>query len=444
MKNTLRIVLILGVFFYIYPAQAVTNLADLSRTIPDKYTSDIGRYSSIKSVGDINGDGYDDLVITLVTDVNYHDLPVENQTYVYYGREDTSDISLSTSISISNASSLSSIGEVSSCDLNADELSDIVFAGDDDMAAYILFGSTTMYTALDTSDMSTITVDSSIVTEPYSVDCGGDLNADGSDDVLIGMQHYYADPKFIGAAAILYGNPEIFEEKNFDDLSIFIGEDDTTKTGTAVKIVGDINADGFDDAIVSSIYNNNGAVYIMYGSADEFSTRPLADFIRLHGTDKDDYLGDTLSALGDVNADGYDDFAVISRGGYGRVYIVYGDSAKLTSGSIKGESFLQSKGKYMVQSAWLSSAGDINNDGFTDLLLSGTPRSGYHGVIYILKGRTKKYPVKYTDYAIRIKSKSKKLSSPNYIGDINGNGKDDFSFVSFNKSYKGKLYIVTN
>src|SRR3989338_6128793 len=94
----------------------------------------------------------------------------------------------------------------------------------------------------------------------------GDINGDGYEDVAIGAPSANAE-------YLLYGQASRFDEVVIDDLPAFHGEDDGDQLGSAIAGVGDLNVDGYDDFVVTSIYHdtaltNPGTVYLIYGQAD--------------------------------------------------------------------------------------------------------------------------------------------------------------------------------
>ena len=126
----------------------------------------------------------------------------------------------------------------------------------------------------------------------------------------------------------------------------FIGEDASDYSGCAVSGAGDVNADGYDDFIISArercstngctdsaVYA--GQTYLILGKASgwamdtDLSTAD-ASFI---GEDAEDYSGYAVSGAGDVNDDGYADFIIGAYGnddggdGAGQTYLILGKAS---------------------------------------------------------------------------------------------------------------------
>jgi hypothetical protein len=227
-----------------------------------------------------------------------------------------------------------------------------------------------------------------------AVSSAGDVNNDGCDDLIIGAYRYKNGEAGEGAAFLFLGShgglsatPSWSYESNVKEAQF----------GYAVSSAGDVNHDGFDDVLIgANTYAlgqvNEGAAFLFYGSASGLS--PLPDWSYESNQDAA-LLGSSVSAAGDVNHDGFDDVLVgapvFDEGQVdeGMVFIFHGSSSGL---SLSANTLLQSN----VQGAWfghsLSSAGDVNNDGFTDIII-GAPRyfdevSGqeYEGSAFVYHG----------------------------------------------------------
>src|SRR5206468_3327991 len=118
-------------------------------------------------------------------------------------------------------------------------------------------------------------------------------------------------------------------------------------TGLSVHSAGDCNGDGVGDLIIGSpeANNGNGAAYVVYGKAAGYGTLdasgravvdlgnlPALDGIVIHGAANSE-IGRSVSAAGDVNGDGYSDLIVgaSNASGGGQAYVLYG--GQTTSGA---------------------------------------------------------------------------------------------------------------
>ena len=102
------------------------------------------------------------------------------------------------------------------------------------------------------------------------------------------------------------------------------GIDAYDQSGGSVSSAGDVNGDGYDDLIIGARYaylngfSFVGETYVIYGGASAPGTNGMLDLSALDGTngfvlngiDGDDRSGRSVSSAGDVNGDGYDDLII--------------------------------------------------------------------------------------------------------------------------------------
>lgn len=209
----------------------------------------------------------------------------------------------------------------------------------------------------------------------YAVSATGDLNGDGYNDILVGSIKYTADAYKGGAVFAYYGGrsgPGATPDWT-------LGCDQSgAELGTAVSIAGDLNGDGYDDAAVSAPRYNTGQtragrVYIFYGSATGLSAAPD---LTLDGDQSEAAFGVSLAGAGDVNGDGYDDLLVGAKWHSDQAENEGG--AFLFYGGADGIEAAPGWARFGGQAnaalgAAVAGAGDVNDDGYGDVLL-GAPR----------------------------------------------------------------------
>jgi len=342
---------------------------------------------------DFNGDGIADILVGARTDDDGGG--GSGVAFIFFGSE-----ILATTIDASNAD-VKLIGEdaadnfgfsvAGAGDFNDDGIDDVMVGADADDdgggasgVAFIFFGSPTLEGIIDAS-LADVKLVGESVNDNFGISVSrvGDVNDDGVGDVIVGARRDDDGGGNSGVAFIFFGSkepPHLIDAANADIK--LIGEAANDYFGRSVSYAGDVNNDGIDDAFVGSLSssaggNFSGAAYIFYGSKALPALIDGSDAdVRFIGEDANDYFGRAVSAAGDVNNDGYDDLIVGAyqedSGGNlsGAAYIFLGAndlaanidasiaSVKLTGGDVS-DNF----------GASVSGVGDINNDGFNDLLV---------------------------------------------------------------------------
>jgi len=332
---------------------------------------------SISSAGDINGDGFSDIIIG--ADENNAGAINAGRVYIYFGgiiQDNIADLTIT-----GTASNDMFGGSVSSAgDVNGDSFSDVIVGaafnnsnGADAGRAYIYFGGNVPDTIADVILNGALTADQF----GSSVSSAGDVNGDGYSDVVVGAPYSDGAGINFGRAYIFFGGSLM---NSIADITC-IGEATGDNLGISVSTAGDFNGDGFSDVIAGAHTNDAGGVnagraYIFFGGIVSDS---IADVI-LTGEDAGDQFGQSLFGAGDVNGDGFSDVIigawVNNAGGdfAGRAYIYFGGivSDTIADVTFTGEAAGISFG-YSV-----SSAGDVNGDGFSDVIV-GAPFSNAGG-----------------------------------------------------------------
>lgn len=266
-------------------------------------------------------------------------------------------------------------------DINADGFDDVIVGAPGGDYAKLFFGGTDFDTIPD------------LIFKDYkqlncqfgcSIAGDGDVNGDGYPDLIIGASSTWIGPSFpfeimtTGAAYVYFGGPTI---DTTADLTLIVG-DWLASTGwyygfgKAVCIPGDLNGDSYDDFVVGAAnddYDAHGRVYIYYGGPhldDQWD-------ILLEGEEVFDNFGFSLSKVGDINNDGFDDVLIgapmfhnnvpnkIYQGG--KAYLVYGNNNINLNNSIE---FIGDTNSYYY-GKFISGLGDVNGDSINDLGIMG-------------------------------------------------------------------------
>ena len=319
-------------------------------------------------------------------------------------------------------------------DINGDGFADVLIGGNgvnsagnnDSGASYVVFGASGGFAAsfsvstLDSSNGFLIEGDASGDNLGRDVSAAGDINGDGYDDIIIGA--YLADPNgntSSGASYVLYGSGAAFGSfVNVSQLNSFNGfaingVDANDSSGRSVDAAGDINGDGVDDLIIGAYYANpNGTIdagetYIVFGQASGFGTSFELSSLNgtngfaINGVDENDISGISVSGAGDVNGDGIDDVIIGAslndadgNTNAGASYIVFGSTAGFSSSlelsALNGTNGFTIDGLFAGDGLGVSvsAAGDVNNDGIADLLVGANGVNSSAGATYVVLGQT--------------------------------------------------------
>jgi hypothetical protein len=147
-----------------------------------------------------------------------------------------------------------------------------------------------------------------------AIDGDCDLNGDGFLDLLIGATG--AGPSDQGMAFVVFGSPTgATPPSSLNSAGLrMTGELSGDAAGASVACVGDVDADGFDDVLIGAPFAdapgvpNTGAAYLVYGGESLPSAMSLNTAgMRIHGIVNNQKIGAVLAGGGDINGDGYAD-----------------------------------------------------------------------------------------------------------------------------------------
>jgi len=304
-----------------------------------------------------------------------------------------------------------------------------------------------------------------------SVSGVGDVNGDGYDDFIIGANGNDHGGDRAGQTYLILGKAIGWSmDVNISNADAsFTGNGARVTSGFEVSGVGDVNGDEYNDFIIGSHGDDEGAedagqTYLIFGRASGWAmdtnlTEANASFL---GEEKDDRSGYTISGAGDVNGDGFDDFLIASHnngdGGVsaGQVYLIMGKAtgwAMDTDLSNADASFLgETRGNY---AGWgLSGAGDVNGDGYDDFIIGAyynDEGANNGGQTYLILGKSKGWRMD-TDLSFADASFLGEHSNDvsgwtvSGAGDVNGDDYDDFLIgaqrCSDGGTYAGQTYLI--
>ena len=298
---------------------------------------------SVSAAGDINGDGYSDLLIGAF---GHNSGSTGGRSYVFFGGP---------AVGNSGLLALSNLNGVNGFKLDGETSGD---------------------------------------SSGWSVSAAGDINGDGYSDLLIGA---YSHNGYFGRSYGVFGGPSVggsglLSLSNLNGVNGFKldGEASGDQSGFSVSAAGDINGDGYSDLVIGAPQHNGvtGRSYVVFGGSSvggsgllALSSLNGANGFKLDGEASGDFSGNSVSAAGDINGDGYSDLLIGAYGhGIGRSYVVFGGPSVGSSGllalsSLNGvngfklDAEASGDGTDPASGRSVSAAGDINGDGYADLVI---------------------------------------------------------------------------
>lgn len=357
-------------FVYHGSASGISNVI-VTQLESNQVNGNFGR--SVASAGDVNGDGYSDVIVGAS---QYSDGQAgEGVAFVYHGSASGINTTIKAMLECNLASAQFGISVSCAGDVNGDGYSDVIVGGNTYSNGQSNEGVIAVFlgAAAGVSTVPATQVESNQATGQlgYSVAGAGDINGDGYSDIIVGAYTYSNGQANEGVAYVYFGSATGI---NIATPTLLEMNQASANFGVSVACAGDVNGDGYSDLIIGANQYDNGqtdegAAFVYHGSAGGISNTIATQIERDQNTS---YVGFSVACAGDVNADGYSDVVVGARtydngtSGEGAAFVFHGSSAGLST----TPATMVSSGQFNAfMGNSVACAGDVNGDGYSDIIV---------------------------------------------------------------------------
>jgi hypothetical protein len=426
----------------------------------------------VATAGDVNGDGFDDVIVSApIYDNGETD---EGRVYVYYGSAWGISSTADWTAEGDQASSLFGWTLGSAGDVNGDGYSDIIIGAEshsnghfNEGMAFVFLGSSSGLGADGTPSNADWSVESDQSNAKLGqVATAGDIDGDNYSDVIIGVPLYDNGSSNEGIALVYFGSSSGLGANGTPANADWTAEANQNNSymGGGVGPAGDVDGDGYDDVIIGArVYTNSefqeGAAFVFLGSSTGLGsngTPSNADWMAESNNAYSNF-GGQVGTAGDVDGDGYDEViigAVAYDNGHtdeGIVMVWLGSTSGLGSDgtpsnadwSVEGNQASANMGVIQV-----GSAGDVDNDGYDDVIVGArgyTNGESGEGGAFLYLGSSSGLSTTADWSAEGNQASSAFGGATGIAGDIDGDGCSDViigaRFYDNGETDEGRAYI---
>ena len=424
---------------------------------------------SVSGAGDVNGDGYADII---VGSPRFDSTDNGGAAFAFYGYGGGLKSTPDWQVNSGKDGARFGLSVSAAGDVNADGYDDVLVGAPDywvafegtsgdpqSGAAFLYLGSET---GLSQAPDWVFYAEAREISLGYAVAAAGDVNHDGYADILVGAPEY----------------ENIQEQANEGKVYLFLGSENGpgktpdwtyqgdsvgAKCGHALAAAGDVDGDHYDDILIGapnidSPELNEGAALLFLGSPD--GPGEVADW-QVESNQADAWFGEAVASAGDVNRDGFSD-VIVGSAHYnldedhidtGAAFVYLGSDQGL---STTAAWIAYGAEQYSGFGHTVSAAGDVDQDGFSDLLVgaykygqTGAGTQPDEGAAYIFTGGALGPSPEAGWSAFGNKAEAWFGFSARVAGDINGDGSPDIligapQYRFDEKTVMGRAYLYLN